>query len=194
MAAYTNQDIAVDVSSTIDLSDGIFLELYLTEPERFGKAATEAKNPVDMWILARDLDGKTLYVSHAPVSFPKKRMFDIMLKRAAKQEERYQRLKEEQKMSPSDELKTVVESLHGEYGAVVNAEQAVTWLQQHGFQETPVIPPPQFADMPRTKFVRSGSGLEISVSETSKAYVPSPRFAVLKTQGNYYAFASLIKD
>ena len=61
MAAYTNQDIAMDVSSTLDLSDGIFLELYLAEPERFGKPTKEGK-PVDMWILAKDFDERILYV------------------------------------------------------------------------------------------------------------------------------------
>lgn len=80
VALYASQNIHSDSSSTLDLRRGISLELYLSNPDRFGKLS-EADEVLDMKILARTSKGKFIYLSQSPISFQNSRLLDIIIRK-----------------------------------------------------------------------------------------------------------------
>jgi len=78
---YANQEIYSDIRQSLDFKQGVTLELFLSDPERFGRK-TEPGEVVDVTILARDHRGKPIYLSHAPVAFPRERILTVQMRRA----------------------------------------------------------------------------------------------------------------
>jgi hypothetical protein len=80
-ALYTKQDIYSDARRSLDLKKGLRLFLFLSNPERFGKISG-AGEILDMNILAADDNGRVVYLSHAPLAFPRKKIIELQLRKA----------------------------------------------------------------------------------------------------------------
>ena len=81
-AFYYSQSVVSDASKSLDLKDGIKLELYLSDWEKFGKK-TFGDEVVDMKILAKDHDGRFICLSYSPLKFKKfkkERFFKLLNK------------------------------------------------------------------------------------------------------------------
>jgi hypothetical protein len=78
---YTQQNFEADTAPPIDLRRGVSLELYLSNPEKFGALSAKGET-MDMEVIARNDRGEVLYVLHAPLSFQQERLVDIVVRRA----------------------------------------------------------------------------------------------------------------
>lgn len=86
-AMYSEQEIAADISSSLDLKKGISLELYLSDKERFGKNMGEGET-LDMQIIGKDNKDKVIYISRSPIAFPRSRLLEVQIQRAIKSAKR----------------------------------------------------------------------------------------------------------
>ena len=78
---YAQQNISCDSTTPIDLREGINLELYLSDIDKFGQLSGKGET-FGMTVVAKNDEGRFLYRVDAPLSFQQDRIFDIVLKRA----------------------------------------------------------------------------------------------------------------
>jgi len=77
---YREQKIVSDASHSLDLRKGISLELYLSDAGKFGKTLAQNET-LEMQIVARDPKGRVIYSISAPLSFPRRGMFEMQFKK-----------------------------------------------------------------------------------------------------------------
>jgi hypothetical protein len=80
-AMYAEQEIAADISHSLDFKKGISLELYLSDPEKFGKQLGKGE-VLEMNIIGKDNKGKIIYISNSPLAFPRSGLLEVQIKRA----------------------------------------------------------------------------------------------------------------
>ena len=91
MAVYDSQRVYFNSQTGPNMADGILLELFLSEREKFGKS-TRRDETLDMKILARNSEGKPIYLSHAPVKFPREELLETKLEMERRRLERALRM------------------------------------------------------------------------------------------------------
>ncbi|MEE9525592.1 MAG: hypothetical protein V3V78_03225 [Candidatus Woesearchaeota archaeon] len=79
VAMYDQQEVHAYACSNLDLREGVTLDLYISDRFRFGKF-TKPGETLDMKIVGRESNGRILYTSTAPLSFPKAKGIDTLLK------------------------------------------------------------------------------------------------------------------
>jgi hypothetical protein len=83
VALYTNQKIFMDSSKTLVGNGKIALELYLSGEKEFSGEIDEKSGLAEMSILARDAEGKLIYMVNCILSFQdKERIAQILIRRA----------------------------------------------------------------------------------------------------------------